>query len=159
MLINKIHFSHRSLIFYFIFLFLQTGCSHQSPLKPNATLVQQVTDTELAFAQTMAARDFKQFSNFIAEEAVFYSGDDALVGKEKVLEIWQRYYASPAAPFSWRPEKVDVLESGMLAMSSGPVFDADGKNTGSFFSIWRRAEDGKWYIVFDKGCEVCQCQQ
>ena len=56
------------------------------------------------------------------------------------------------APFSWRPEVVEVLDSGTLALTSGPVRDPTGKQTGTFNSIWRREPDGRWRVVFDKGC-------
>ena len=46
-----------------------------------------------------------------------------------------------------------MLESGHLAFSSGPVFDADGKRVDTFNSVWRLEDDGKWRIIFDKGCD------
>jgi ketosteroid isomerase-like protein len=48
-----------------------------------------------------------------------------------------------------------VLDSGTLGLSSGPVFGPDGKQTGTFNSIWRKKADGKWEIIFDKGCPYC----
>jgi hypothetical protein len=33
------------------------------------------------------------------------------------------------------------------------VFDPNGKKVGSFNSIWRREQDGRWKIIFDKGCQ------
>ena len=69
-----------------------------------------------------------------------------------------RLYEGAKAPFSWTPESVEVLASGTLAHSSGPVLDAGGKRVGTFNSIWRREKDGKWRVVFDKGCEACICQ-
>ena len=47
---------------------------------------------------------------------------------------------------------IEVLPSGTLALSSGPVFDPDGKKVGTFNSIWRRERNGKWQVIFDKGC-------
>jgi ketosteroid isomerase-like protein len=47
---------------------------------------------------------------------------------------------------------VQVLDSGTLAISSGPVKDPAGKAVGTFNSIWRRDKDGQWRVVFDKGC-------
>jgi len=55
-------------------------------------------------------------------------------------------------------EFVEVLESGTLAMSSGPVRDPSGKRTGTFNSVWRRESDGKWKIVLDNGCPACNCE-
>jgi ketosteroid isomerase-like protein len=119
-----------------------------------AELARQVRETETAFAKTMADRDWAAFKNFVAQEAVFF-GRRVLRGREAVAEGWKPYFAGPAAPFSWRPEQVEVLESGTLALSSGPVLDPDGKRNGTFQSVWRLEADGCWRIVFDKGCPAC----
>jgi hypothetical protein len=55
--------------------------------------------------------------------------------------------------------EVEVLASGTLAHSSGPVHDAKGRQIGNFNSIWRREPDGTWLVVFDKGCPVCNCER
>ena len=113
---------------------------------------QQVRDRERAFARTMADRDHEAFQSFLSDEAIFFGGQGAIVGKVAVSDAWRPYYEGPTAPFSWEPEIVEVLESRTLAISSGPVLDAEGKNVGSFNSIWRLDADGVWRVVFDKGC-------
>lgn len=125
----------------------------------NEQLKLQVMDTERAFARTMANRDHPAFATFLAEEAVFFSGEKPLHGKTQVSEWWKRYFDKPAAPFSWEPEQVEVLESGQLALSTGPVRDPQGRLIGTFTSIWRMEAPGIWRIVFDKGNEVCDCQK
>ena len=67
------------------------------------------------------------------------------------------FYDKPQAPFSWQPDTVEVLESGNLALSSGPVFDPAGKKFATFTSIWRQDAPGVWRIVFDKGNPECDC--
>jgi ketosteroid isomerase-like protein len=121
----------------------------------NASLTRQVIETERAFARTMATRDFKAFVSFVSAEAVFFTGDKPLRGRQAVADRWKTYYEKPEAPFSWEPEKVEVLDSGTLALSTGPVRDPTGKVVGAFTSIWRLEEPGKWRIVFDKGNPVC----
>ncbi|HEY7641813.1 MAG TPA: nuclear transport factor 2 family protein [Steroidobacteraceae bacterium] len=121
-------------------------------------LTQQVRDAENAFAATMAARDHKAFATFIAEDAVFF-GKEAVRGKAAVVESWKGLYEKPEAPFSWRSQEVQVLDSGQLAHSSGPVLNSKGEQVGTFNSIWRRESDGRWKVVFDKGCEVCKCAE
>jgi len=118
---------------------------------------QVVADTERAFARTMAERDHAAFVRFVSEEAVFFSGTKVLRGKQQVADGWKPYYQSPTAPFSWQPEQVEVLQSGALALSSGPVRDAQGKLIATFSSVWRLEAPGVWRIVFDKGNEVCDC--
>lgn len=48
-----------------------------------------------------------------------------------------------------------MLESGSLALSTGPVYDAAGRVIGRFDSIWRLEQSGDWRVVFDKGSPVC----
>lgn len=125
-----------------------------SPLTPaeRAELVRQVTAAETAFAHTMAERDHEGFTRFLADDAVFFSGREPLRGKVAVAAFWKRFYESAQAPFSWKPGKVEVLEHGALAMSTGPVLDPGGKPVGTFTSVWRQASPGVWRIVFDNGC-------
>lgn len=120
-------------------------------------LAQQVADTERAFANTMAQRDFEGFTSFLAEETVFFSGDTPLRGKQTVAGAWKPFYEQADAPFSWEPENVQVLDSGTLALSSGPVYDPQGKRVATFNSVWRLEPSGQWRIVFDKGCGACDC--
>ena len=120
----------------------------------NAELQTQVRERERAFAKTMADRDHAAFVSFLAEETVFF-GQGALRGKKAVAEAWKGFYEGSKAPFSWEPEAVEVLDSGGLALSSGPVHDPEGKRVGTFNSVWRRDADGQWRIVFDKGCPPC----
>ena len=122
-----------------------------------AELQQQVEDTERAFAQTMAQRDFAGFVAFLSDEAVFFAGETPLRGKQVVADTWKPYYEQPTAPFSWKPAHVEVLDSGTLALSSGPVFSPEGKQVATFNSIWRLEAPGQWRIVFDKGNAACDC--
>jgi ketosteroid isomerase-like protein len=120
----------------------------------NAELAAQVRDAENAFARTMAERDLEAFASFVADDAVFF-GQKGLRGKKAVVDAWSKFYEGKTAPFSWRAETVEVLDTGGLAFSSGPVFDPEGKHTATFNSVWRREADGKWKVVFDKGTCVC----
>ena len=130
----------------------------QSPTgRDLATLATQVTAAERAFAKTMADRDHAAFASFLSDEAVFV-GEQTLRGKQAVAAGWKRFYDAPQAPFSWEPDRVEVLDSGTLALSSGPVRDPQGKRVSTFNSVWRRDATGAWKIVFDKGCPPCDCR-
>lgn len=114
-------------------------------------LQQRVMNTERAFAKTMADRDAGAFATYVSEEAVFY-GQQILRGRSQVAGGWKGYFEGAQAPFSWEPDHVEVLPSGKLALSSGPVYDPSGKLIGTFNSVWRLEADGHWRVVFDKGC-------
>lgn len=126
-----------------------------APPAANEALADQLRQTETAFAKTMADRDHAAFTSFLADETVFM-GRTTLRGKGAVATAWKRFYEGPKAPFSWRPERVEVLDSGALGMTSGPVFDEAGQRIGTFNSVWRREPDGKWRIIFDIGCPSCE---
>ena len=123
------------------------------PLEASAAKVRA---REAAFAKSMADRDHAAFATFVAEEALFV-GRAVLRGRKAVAEGWKPYFEGPKAPFSWQPDRVEVVESGTLAFSTGPVFDPEGKRTGTFNSTWRLEKDAEWRVVLDSGCPPCSC--
>ncbi|MFA6235354.1 MAG: nuclear transport factor 2 family protein [Bacteroidota bacterium] len=137
---------------------LLAGCAVTVGQPTEADPVRQVRETERAFARSMAERDFEAFTSFLSEECVFFSGPSPLHGRKAVADWWKRYFEGPDAPFSWEPEQVEVLESGALALSTGPVYDPSGKLIATFTSIWRQEGPGIWRILFDKGNDVCEEQ-
>jgi ketosteroid isomerase-like protein len=139
-------------------LVLLAGCAAAPQKISREQATREVEATERAFAKTMADRDHAAFTTFLADEAVFFGGKEPLRGKVAVAAAWKGFFAKPAAPFSWAPEHVEVLDSGTLALSTGPVRDPDGKIFATFNSIWRREPSGAWRIVFDKGSDVCEAK-
>jgi hypothetical protein len=136
-----------------------SGQSHggRSYSKRETSAHDEVVATERAFAKTMADRDFKGFSGFLSSEAIFFTGSAVEHGAAEIEATWKPYYAGPTAPFSWLPDNVQVLPSGKLALSTGPVY-VQGKEVGRFNSIWRLEGAHTWHIVFDKGEAVCAKQ-
>lgn len=118
-------------------------------------LAEHVRARENAFAQTMADRDHAKFKTFISEEALFLDAT-VLRGRAAVAEAWRPLFDGPEAPFSWEPERVEVIDSGNLAISTGPVRNAAGDRIGVFNSTWRLEDDGEWRVVIDIGCPPCR---
>ena len=118
---------------------------------PPASARDQVWEAEKAFARSMAKRDLVAFGRFIADDAVFFSGTTVSHGKAAVVEAWSAFFQGESAPFSWEPDQVEVLQSGTLAVSTGPVRDPDGKVVARFNSVWRLEAPGQWRVIIDKG--------
>ena len=126
---------------------------------PPTSAADQVRQAELAFARSMRERNLEHFSELVSQEAVFFFGTRTLRGRQEVAVAWKPFFVEPNAPFSWEPKTVEVLASGTLAHSSGPVYDPQGKHISSFNSVWRLEAPGVWRIVFDKGEGFCDCKK
>jgi len=112
----------------------------------------EVRSREMAFARSMADRDLTAFASFISPEAVFVGVGGTTRGPQQISAAWKPFFDGAAAPFSWQPETIEVLPSGTLGLSSGPVFDPKGERIGTYNSTWRRDPDGVWRVIFDSGC-------
>lgn len=97
---------------------------------------EQVRHTEAAFAKTMAGRDHTAFVSCLAGDAIFFSQSGAAFrGAAAIAPAWKPFCEAAQAPFSWAPERVEVLASGTLAISFGPAKDAAGKRVTTFTSV------------------------
>ncbi len=111
----------------------------------------QVWASETAFARTMSERKLQAFGEFLADDAVFFDTGAVLRGKNEILQAWSKLFSDPEPPFSWEPDQVEVLASGTLALSTGPVRNSAGKIVARFNTIWRLEAPNRWKVVFDKG--------
>jgi ketosteroid isomerase-like protein len=135
-----------------VVLTLIAGVGHLRSVRAAQDARAEVFAAERAFAKTMADRDFAAFQRYLSKEAIFY-GQGVTRGPAAVAAAWKPFFDGPTAPFSWEPTSVEVVDSGTLALSSGPVRGPDGRSGSTFNSIWRREADGAWRVVFDKGCQ------
>jgi ketosteroid isomerase-like protein len=141
-----------------ILLCAAAPCAPAAAAGDGAALADEVRAAERAFARTMADRDHAAFASHLAEEAVFFGPRGVMRGRAAVAAGWKPLFEGEKAPFSWEPERVEVLDSGTLGYSSGPVRDPQGKTVGTYNSVWRREADGSWKIVFDCGCPPCAAE-
>jgi ketosteroid isomerase-like protein len=112
---------------------------------------------EIGFSRAVESGDFERFKSFIDADARFVGGS-VRRGVEDVASAWSVFFAPGGPSIKWRPQFVEVLEDGSLALSRGPFrmtsVDADGNATevwGTFNSTWRPQPEGGWKVVFDAG--------
>jgi len=146
-----------SLVLLCVVVDAQQSAGPASAAAAHEARTEQVRSAEVAFARSMADRSIAAFASLIADEAVFFGSQSVMRGRTVVVEGWKRFFDDASAPFSWKPTEVEVLASGTLGMTSGPVFDRQGRHIGTFNSIWQRHSDGSWKVIFDKGSPPCDC--
>jgi ketosteroid isomerase-like protein len=122
--------------------------------KDSVVGAEEVRSTELQFAKAMADRNFQAFVSHLSGDAVFFDESNIQRGAAAVSAAWKPLFDGSKPPFAWAPDHVEVLASGDLALSTGPVMVND-RVVGRFNSIWRLEAPHTWRIVFDKGEPVC----
>jgi uncharacterized protein (TIGR02246 family) len=117
----------------------------------------EVRCREIGFSKSVEAQDHERFATFIDPDARFV-GNKVDRSREAIAEAWRVFFTGDLPSIKWRPQFIEVLESGDLALSRGPyrIIDRNeqGEMTegwGTYNSVWRLNADGKWLIVFDAG--------
>lgn len=143
-------------------LVMLSGVAASDPSANNAALVEEVRCVEIAFAESVADSDIDAFRNLLHPDARFV-GTGVVRGRDEIVSAWQPLFEKDRPLLVWRPEIVEVLESGLMALSRGPyrlqIINADGETTfewGTYNSIWLRQPDGTWQIVFDAGSPAAE---
>ena len=118
---------------------------------------QTVRCHEIAFSKSVEARDAATFASFIDADARFV-GSSVMRGPVAIAEAWSVFFSVDGPEMKWRPEIVEVLDDGKLALTRGPyrmiASDDEGnrqEHWGTFNSVWRLQSDGQWKVVFDAG--------
>ncbi len=128
----------------------------------SADLIDDVRCREIAFSQAAENKDAEAFASFIDADARFV-GNSVIKGPQAITEAWASFFAEDGPAIKWRPQFVEVLEDGKLALTRGPFRvvskDEDGNESerwGTFNSVWRLQDDGGWKVVFDAGSPAAE---
>ena len=122
-----------------------------------ADLADDVRCREIGFSKSVEAQDRDLFAAFIDPDARFV-GNKVDRTREAIADAWGVFFEEDAPLIKWRPQYVEVLETGNLALTRGPYriinTNEQGEEIegwGTFNSVWRLNADGEWLVVFDAG--------
>ena len=117
----------------------------------------EVRCRETNFSRSVENRDLDAFRGFLDDDARFVGGR-VMRGPAEIEAAWQVFFTDEGPTIKWRPQFVEVLEDGTLALTRGPFRTIsktpDGavvEQWGTFNSVWRLNADGAWRVVFDAG--------
>ena len=127
-----------------------------------ADLTEDVRCREIGFSNSVESKNLDLFKSFVDDDARFVS-NRVRRGPEEVGEGWSTFMTDTGPRIKWRPQIVEVLEDGKLALSRGPYRYTEANEEGvdvdywgTFNSIWRLNDDGEWRVVFDAGSPAAQ---
>ena len=125
-----------------------------------ADVADEVRCREIAFSQAVETQDLGAFREFIDADARFV-GAKVSRGVDEVAAAWTVFFKEDGPTIKWRPQIIEVLADGKLALSRGPYRALSTfpngdvvEQWGTFNSIWRLNDDGEWRVVFDAGNEA-----
>ena len=114
---------------------------------------------ELSFAKSVADHDAVAFAEHIDPDAAFAAeSPQPLRGRTAITQQWDGIVQGKRLLLSWYPTRTTIAGASDIAISSGPALFEDpspGANPhyrlGGFHSVWHRAADGNWRVLFDDG--------
>lgn len=114
--------------------------------------IEAVRNADSAWLKAMQVKDIDQVLSFYWNDVMWLMGDvPTIKGKEGVKEIWSRFFNDPNSWIDWKPIKVEVSNSGDLALYVGTFeirqTDEERKivtEKGESVVVWKKAPDGKW---------------
>ena len=141
----------------FIFILFLTSCKPEKE-KQMEQWKTEIRQTEQAFAE-MAQKEGipKAFLNYAADDVVLLRNNQLIKGKEALQAYYsQQPNSTEKVSLTWKPDFVDVSESGDLGYTYGTyqytVTDSLGNtksSEGIFHTVWKRQVDGSWRFVWD----------
>lgn len=139
-------------------LLFTNSCSMNSEKGSIEKWKNEILETEQNFAKLAQDEGIpKAFLRYADEDAVLLRNNDLVIGKNAIRD----YYNSHASDddntnLSWKPEFIDVAESGELGYTYGyytySFVDSTGnknESRGVFHTVWKRQSDGSWRFVWD----------
>lgn len=141
----------------FTLLLLFAGAAAASA--PDIEAAQQaIRDADLELCKATQAKDKAGFLALLEDDVVSFP-DKPVLGKDKFLEGWARYFApEPGPTLTWAPVKAEVFPTGDLGYTVGR-YESKGKDKeghprvahGTYLTVWRKSEQGAWKMAVDIG--------
>jgi len=119
---------------------------------------EEIRQTEENFAKMVKISGIKEaFLVYADSDAVLLRNNKLYKGEKSIMEYFEKQKLSGTnVILEWKPNFIDVAESGELAYTYGKYtysyIDSSGQKTedkGIFHTIWKRQTDGKWKFVWD----------
>lgn len=130
----------------------QSSEIESNPGLPTSSLSPEeaVRQADEAWAKAVASKSVDQTVAFYDGEAVTAgSAMPPCQGIGTIRAMWERMFSQPDFSLAWKVDKVIVIGSGAIALSTG-IWRMPGPNaTGLYFAVWRKLPDDQWKVLMD----------
>lgn len=130
------------------------GCTQSVDLEVER---QGLMEADRAFARATASRGVEGWTSFFAEDGVMFRAGHPVTGHSVIRQLMAALDDS-TFQLNWEPNDAYLSAAADLGYTVGRYearrTAADGSvsaSTGSYVTIWRRADDGSWEVVLDIG--------
>lgn len=144
--------------FALISLLFIYSCSMSNEKRTTEKWKSEILETEQNFAKLAQDEGIATaFLTYADEDAVLLRNNKLVIGKNAIGD----YYLNRASDDSnvnlvWKPDFIDVTESGELGYTYGYYTFSYTDSTGSkeesqgvFHTVWKKQSDGSWRFVWD----------
>ena len=100
-----------------------------------ADFEDEVRCREIGFSKSVENQDQERFASFVDPDARFV-GNKVDRSREAIAEAWTVFFTGDLPSIKWRPQFIEVLESGDLALSRGPYRIIDRNEQGETTEAW-----------------------
>jgi uncharacterized protein (TIGR02246 family) len=123
-----------------------------------AAIEKSIKSVEATMLKAISAKDAKGGAANYAEDAIFMSPmEPAVKGRDGVENAFKTLFADPALKLDFSADRVEVADSGDLAVSHGtytmtltdPMSKQPINDKGNYVTAYRKQSDGSWKAVFD----------
>ena len=114
--------------------------------------LQQVIDTEMAFAKAAKEKTIKEaFLKYLSESSIVFANGEPVNG----YAFWKERPASNGTMFWW-PVLADISVAEDMAYTTGPYHmskdqHSDPYSYGYYSTVWKKNDLGEWKIAIDLG--------
>ncbi len=121
-----------------------------------SALEREIEEAESEFAQMASEKGIPEaFIYFADDNAVILRNNNIIRGKDSI-KLWFSQQSYSNVRLTWKPDFIDVSESGDLAYTFGKytfsIIDSTGEersSEGIFHTVWKKQPDGSWKYVWD----------
>lgn len=113
------------------------------------------------WAKSVQTRSVDQFMTFIGDGAYMCDVTGRWMhGKDAIKADWTKGLANPSFKLDWTVDSADVSKDGRMGYTRGSFQGSDsGKPfSGSYATVWKRDNAGKWRVAVDIASVASQQQ-